>query len=250
MSHPLTRRIAQAALLVAAGATPLVAAGSASALGSDALPKTDLAAPLGQLATTDAGAGLQQTTHQLGEATGATTVAAGVPTSADAARAAVTNQLSEAKEKAGSLTAPVDRTAITTGQLSTVTPATASALAGNLGQAVTAKGADTRCGAAGPVDGLAPAGSVTQGLPGADKLTGAVPGTGTVTDKLGSVERELPAGLHGTDVLGLAEHGSANRLGGVDLGSNNTLSGLTGALGQAGGTLHGVNGGTGSGLAL
>ncbi|MFJ2864732.1 hypothetical protein [Kitasatospora sp. NPDC087314] len=255
MSHPLTRRIASAALLVAAGATPLVAAGSASALGGDALlPKSDLAAPLGQLTNTDTGSTLQHTTHQLGQAagsTGAATVAAGVPASADAAGDIVAHQLPEANEKASSLTAPVDQTAATTGQLSAVTPKVASALAGKLGEAVTGQGVGTRSAAASPVGGLSQAGSVAQGLPGADKLAGAVPGTNAVTDALplGAVQRALPA-LPGTDVLGLAEHGSANRLGGADLGPNNPLSGLTGALGPVGGLLHGVNGGSISGLPL
>ncbi|MEV8325233.1 hypothetical protein ACFV84_31535 [Kitasatospora sp. NPDC059811] len=255
MSHPLTRRIASAALLVAAGATPLVAAGSASALGGDALlPKSDLVAPLGQLTNTDTGSTLQHTTHQLGQAagsTGAATVAAGVPASADAAGNIVAHQLPEANEKASSLTAPVDQTAATTGQLSAVTPKVASALAGKLGEAVTGKGVGTRSAAASPVGGLAQTGSIAKGLPGADKLAGAVPGTNAVTDALplGSVARALPA-LPATDVLGLAEHGSANRLGGADLGPNNPLSGLTGALGPIGGLLGGVNGGSISGLPL
>ncbi|MFF7992784.1 hypothetical protein ACFZDG_23680 [Kitasatospora xanthocidica] len=267
MSHPLTRRIAQAALVVAAGATPLVAAGSASALGGDALlPKSDLAAPLGQLTNTDTGSTLQHTTHQLGQAagtTGAATVAAGVPASADAAGNIVAQQLPEANEKASSLTAPVDQTAATTGQLSAVTPKVASGLAGKLGEAVTGKGMGTRSADAGssPVGGLAQAGGVAQALPGADKLSGAVPGTNAVTDALplgsveralplGSVEHAVPGGLPGADVLGLAEHGSANRLGGADLGPNNPLSGLTGALGPIGGLLGGVNGGSISGLPL
>ncbi|MEU8512243.1 hypothetical protein AB0C76_11715 [Kitasatospora sp. NPDC048722] len=249
MSHPLTRRIAQAALVVAAGATPLVAAGSASALGGDALlPKSDLAAPVGQLTNTDAGSSLQHTTHQLGEAagtTGAATVAAGVPASADAAGNIVAHQLPEANEKASSLTAPVDQTAATTGQLSGVTPKVASALAGKLGEAVTGKAAGTRSAAASPVGGLAQTGSVAKQLPGAGNLTNGVPSTSAVTDALplGSVERALPGGLPGADVLGLAEHGSANRLGGADLGPNNPLSGLTGALGPVGGLLGAVNGG-------
>ncbi|MBD0689716.1 hypothetical protein [Streptomyces sp. CBMA123] len=267
MSHPLTRRIAHAALVVAAGATPLVAAGSASALGGDALlPKSDLAAPLGQLTNTDTGSTLQHTTHQLGQAagtTGAATVAAGVPASADAAGNIVAHQLPEANEKASSLTAPVDQTAATTGQLSAVTPKVASALAGKLGEAVTGKGMGTRSADAGasPVGGLAQAGSIAQALPGADKLSGAVPGTNAVTDALptsaveralplGPVEHALPGGLPGTDVLGLAEHGSANRLGGADLGPNNPLSGLTNSLGPVGGLLGGVNGGSISGLPL
>ena len=264
MSHPLTRRIAQASLVVAAGATPLVAAGSASALGGDALlPKSDLAAPLGQLTNTDTGSTLQHTTHQLGQAAGATgaaTVAAGVPASADAAGNIVAHQLPEANEKASSLTAPVDQTAATTGQLSAVTPRVASTLAGKLGEAVTGKGTGTRSATA----GTNPVGGLSQALPGADRLSSAVPGTSTVTDALptgaveralplGSVEHAVPGGLPATDVLGLAEHGSANRLGGADLGPNSPLSGLSGVtntLGPLGGLLHGINGGNLNGLPL
>ncbi|MFE4971793.1 hypothetical protein ACFRAR_06710 [Kitasatospora sp. NPDC056651] len=273
MSHPLTRRIAQAALIVAAGATPLVAAGSASALGGDALlPKSDLAAPLGQLTNTDTGSTLQHTTHQLGQAagsTGAATVAAGVPASADAAGNIVAQQLPEANEKAGSLTAPVDQTAATAGELSSVTPKVASTLAGKLGEAVTGKsGTAPRSAdaATGPLDGLTQSGSVTSALPATGTLTGAVPGGTAVADALpvgavqralplGAVERALPSDVPATDVLGLAEHGSANRLGGADLGQNNPLSGLTGALGPLGGVLNslgggGLNGGSLSGLPL
>ncbi|MGV9265095.1 hypothetical protein ACWDRR_10575 [Kitasatospora sp. NPDC003701] len=245
MSHSLTRRIAQAALLVAAGATPLVAAGSASA--ADALlPKSDLAAPLGQLTNTDAGSTLQHTTHELGQAagdTGAATVAAGVPATADATGNIVAHQLPEANEKAGSLTAPVDKTAATTGQLSAITPKVAAALAGKLGDAVTGgSGATGRSAGAGanPIGGLSQTAGLTQGLPGAGALTGAVPGANTVTDALplGALGRALPAEVPGTDVLGLAEHGSANRLGGADLGPNSPLAGLspiTGLLGGIGG---------------
>ncbi|MFE6746795.1 hypothetical protein ACFVGM_13145 [Kitasatospora purpeofusca] len=257
MSHPLTRRIAQAALLVAAGATPLVAAGSASA--ADALlPKSDLAAPLGQLTNTDTGSTLQHTTHELGQAagtTGAATVAAGVPATADATGNIVAQQLPEANEKASSLTAPVDQTAATTGQLSGVTPKVAKTLAGKLGEAVTGRAAAPQRSAqsgANPVGGLSQAGAVANAVPGAGGLTQAVPSTNAVTDALplGAVGRAVPggltSGLPGADVLGLAEHGSANRLGGADLGPNsplNGLSGLTGALGPISGLLGGVNGG-------
>ncbi|MFF1904707.1 hypothetical protein [Kitasatospora sp. NPDC058218] len=245
MSHSLTRRIAQAALLVAAGATPLVAVGTASA--ADALlPKSDLAAPLGQLTNTDAGSTLQHTTHELGQAagdTGAATVAAGVPATADATGNIVAHQLPEANEKAGSLTAPVDKTAATTGQLSSITPKVAAALAGKVGEAVTGgSGATGRSAGAGanPVGGLSQTAGLTQGLPGAGALTGAVPGADAVTSALplGALGRALPAEVPGADVLGLAEHGSANRLGGADLGPNSPLAGLgpiTGLLGGLGG---------------
>ncbi|MFE6872264.1 hypothetical protein ACFVFS_37685 [Kitasatospora sp. NPDC057692] len=260
MSHPLTRRIAQAALLVAAGATPLVAAGSASA--ADALlPKGDLAAPLGQLTNTDAGSTLQHTTHQLGQAagnTGAATVAAGVPAAADATGNIVAQQLPEANEKAGSLTAPIDQTAATTGELSGVAPKVARALAGKLGEAVTGKSATPQRSShagLGPVGDLAPADTLTSAVPGGSGVVQAIPSTTTVTDALpiGSVTRALPADLPAADVLGLAEHGSANRLGGADLGQNsplNGLSGLTSALGPLGGLLGSLNGGSLNGLPI
>ncbi|MER7704920.1 hypothetical protein ABTX81_18755 [Kitasatospora sp. NPDC097605] len=261
MSHPLTRRIAQAALLVAAGATPLVAAGSASA--ADALlPKSDLAAPLGQLTNTDAGSTLQHTTHQLGQAagnTGAATVAAGVPAAADATGSIVAQQLPEANEKASSLTAPLDQTAATTGELSAVTPKLARTLAGKLGEAVTGKSVTPQRSSqagAGPVGGLAQTtGTLTGAVPGASGVAQAIPSTGTVTDALpiGTVTRALPADLPAADLLGLAEHGSANRLGGADLGPNsplNGLSGLTSALGPVSGLLGGLNGGSLSGLPI
>ncbi|MFE7188551.1 hypothetical protein [Kitasatospora sp. NPDC057541] len=261
MSHPLTRRIAQAALLVAAGATPLVAAGSASAVDA-LLPKGDLAAPLGQLTNTDAGSTLQHTTHQLGQAagnTGAATVASGVPAAADATGNIVAQQLPEANEKAGSLTAPVDQTAATTGELSRVAPKVAQALAGKLGEAVTGKSATPQRSShagLGPVGELAPAaGTVTGAVPGGSGVAQAIPSTTTVTDALplGTVTRALPADLPGADVLGLAEHGSANRLGGADLGANsplNGLGGLTSALGPLSGLLGGLNGGSLGGLPI
>ncbi|MFI9270534.1 hypothetical protein ACIGXM_07455 [Kitasatospora sp. NPDC052896] len=71
MSLPLSRRIAQAALLVAAGATPLVAAGVASA--SDLVPPhTDLAGGVNKLEGFTSGSTVEGTAHQLGHAVIAT----------------------------------------------------------------------------------------------------------------------------------------------------------------------------------
>ncbi|MGW4896413.1 hypothetical protein ACWEQL_29800 [Kitasatospora sp. NPDC004240] len=256
MSHPLTRRIAQAALLAAAAATPLAAAGTASA--ADALlPKSDLAAPLGQLSNTNTGSTLQNTTHELGQAAGATTaatVAAGVPATADATGNIVAQQLPQANKDAGSLTAPVDSTASTTGQLGTVAPKVASGLTGKLGEAVTGHGATGRSADAStnPVGGLSQTAGLTQGLPGAQSLSGAVPGTDALTAALptGALERALPADVPGADLLGLGEHGSAHRLGGADLGPNSPLAGLSGLTGPLQGLLGGVNGGSLSGLPI
>ncbi|MFE0463933.1 hypothetical protein ACFW1A_32235 [Kitasatospora sp. NPDC058965] len=85
MSLPLSRRIAQAALLVAAGATPLVAAGSASA--DQLVPKgTDLGSGISKLDGVTSASTLKGETHQVGQALGKTgSVLSGtaVPAAAD-----------------------------------------------------------------------------------------------------------------------------------------------------------------------
>ncbi|MFI8340290.1 ATP-binding protein [Streptomyces sp. NPDC085639] len=64
MSLPLTRRIARAALLIAAGAAPVVgAAGAASAAGLESVPQ------LGQLTATDGAATTDAATDAVGGAT-------------------------------------------------------------------------------------------------------------------------------------------------------------------------------------
>src|SRR5947208_2678770 len=110
MSLPLTRRIAQAALLVAAGATPLVAAGSASA--ADLVPKTDLGAGLTQLDAPSSQSTVQGATHDLGQAAGATTAATaetGIPALSDAAGHTVATNLPEADKTLGSIAAPASK---------------------------------------------------------------------------------------------------------------------------------------------
>ncbi len=255
MSLPLKRRIAQAALIVAAGATPLVAAGSAFAA-ADLVPHSDLGAPLTQLAAPDASSTLQHTTHELGNAAGATgaaTVATGVPATTDATGNIVAGTLPEANQKTGSLTAPVDKTAATTGELSDVAARVAPALTGKLGQAAAGRGAQAPVGglgqATGVVQSVPTAGALTDAVPGSDTLTGALPTDSLPTSALptSSLTRALP----GTELLGLGEHGGANRLGGVpDLGGSSPLSSLTnltgglGALGPVGGLLGGLGGGS------
>ncbi|GAB2704387.1 hypothetical protein [Kitasatospora kifunensis] len=87
MSLPLSRRIAQAALLVAAGATPLIAAGSASA--AQLVPQgTDLGSGFSKLDGVTKTSTLQGETHQAGQALGTTAAVLGrtaVPAAADAA---------------------------------------------------------------------------------------------------------------------------------------------------------------------
>ncbi|MCX4746922.1 hypothetical protein OG455_15555 [Kitasatospora sp. NBC_01287] len=95
MSLPLSRRIAQAALLVAASATPLVAAGSASA--SQLVPQgTDLGQGISRLDGVTANSNLKTEAHQLGQAlgtTGAVLSGTAVPAAADTTGTAAANTL-------------------------------------------------------------------------------------------------------------------------------------------------------------
>ncbi|MGF1429426.1 hypothetical protein [Kitasatospora sp. LaBMicrA B282] len=105
MSLPLSRRIAQAALLVAAGATPLVAAaGSASA--HELVPQgTDLGQGISRIDGLTEHSTVRTTAHSLGQAlgtTGALLSAKAVPAATDAAAQAATDKLPET----GKLTDP------------------------------------------------------------------------------------------------------------------------------------------------
>jgi len=85
MSLPLSRRIVQAAFVVAAGAVPAVLAGSASA--ATMLPSVPNLAGVSQPDSGNLGGNLQQATHETGKLAGAgaaTTVGAAVPAAADA----------------------------------------------------------------------------------------------------------------------------------------------------------------------
>ncbi|MBC3842664.1 ATP-binding protein [Streptacidiphilus sp. 4-A2] len=85
MSLPLSRRIVQAAFVVAAGAVPAVLAGSASA--ATMLPSVPELGGLSQPDSASLGSNLQQATHDTGRLAGAgasTAVGAGVPAVADA----------------------------------------------------------------------------------------------------------------------------------------------------------------------
>ncbi|MFC5908473.1 ATP-binding protein, partial [Streptacidiphilus monticola] len=63
MSLPLSRRVVQAALIVAAGAVPVVAAGSAHAA-APALPTVPDVGGLSQLDTASLGGGVQSAAHE------------------------------------------------------------------------------------------------------------------------------------------------------------------------------------------
>ncbi|MGK4582841.1 hypothetical protein [Kitasatospora sp. HPMI-4] len=232
MSLPLTRRIAQAALLVAAGAAPLVGAGSASA--ADLVPPTtDLGAGLTQLDAPDSSATVQGATHEFGEAlgtTGAAAVQAGVPATADAAGKTVAKTLPNADHSLGKVAGQAARTTAVTGALTRVAgkavPALTERLAPEAAKALPAlpRSMPSTRGASAELEHL------TQAVPGGTTVasalpTGGVPDTDAVTDRLpGGVTKAVP--LNGTlDQLG--DHAGIHRLGGVpDLGSGNPLDAL------------------------
>ncbi|MER8183565.1 hypothetical protein [Kitasatospora sp. NPDC094015] len=241
MSHPLKRRIAQAALLVAAaGAAPMAVAGSASA--ADLVPQTDLGA--GLTSTLDnapsSSATVQDTAHEFGQvagATGAETVATGVPLAADAAGKTVAHALPDTNQSLGKVTSPAASTAAAAGTVTKLAAVAGPALVERVGPALTDKvapavtdkvvPATTRSASAassplGAASGLLP----TSGLPGTDALTGlthAVPGADGLTS--------------------LAHPAAENRLGGVPGLGSTPLDGLTGGLGPIGGLLGGIGGG-------
>lgn len=224
MSFPLTRRFAQAALLVAAGATPLLVAGSASA--ADLVPTHDLGAGLTQLDSTHAGPALQGAAHELGKATGSLAgdaVASGVPTAADTAGATLATGLPAAGRTAGTLAEEAGSTTSTTGtlangagqKLAPVLPVSSSVLpVGQSSRALPSMPSAPSVTGISELAGTLPVAGLTHGLPAADGLTGALPldqATGHASDSAAMGSQRLGGGLPG-------------------LGSNNSspLSGLTG----------------------
>jgi len=235
MSLPLTRRIAQAALVVAASAAPLVAAGSASA--TELVPQTDLGQGVTKLADVpNSGDAVQGAAHEVGQVvgtTGSATLAAGGPALGDAAgnTAAHTLPTDAALEKLG----PVGKAGALTGAAGTLSDKVAPALMDKVGPAVTEKviPATRTATAASPLGTVAkglPTGGLTQGLPAAGAL-------GPVT----GLAKAVPGADALAPVTGLAEHESANRLGSMPAlgGGSSPLGGATGALGPITGLLGG-----------
>ena len=258
MSHPLKRRIAQAALLVAAGATPLIAVGHASA--ADLVPQgTDLGSGLTQLDSP--GGTVQDAAHELGRsagATGAATVSTGVPAASDAAGHTVASALPDADRSLGPVTNTAARTTATTGALSTLAGEVAPALVDRAGPAVAEKVLPSVPALSSlPSLPSLPSAPGTRSL-GAQSplgtLTGALPTSGLPTGTLTSAlpTGGIPQALPGADALGplTGAPAAANRLGGVpSLGSNPTDllggllgGGLGGGLGPVGGLLGGIGG--------
>ncbi|WP_329023007.1 ATP-binding protein [Streptomyces sp. NBC_00690] len=111
MSLPLTRRIARAALLIAAGTVPVVgAAGSASAV------ELQQANPLGALTALDSGAlsgavdGAAQKTSNLADSTGNNTVKETVPAAAKTVGQAGEAAAPAAQKAAGEVTGTASST--------------------------------------------------------------------------------------------------------------------------------------------
>ncbi|WP_051969839.1 hypothetical protein [Kitasatospora azatica] len=245
MSLPLSRRIAQAALLVAAGATPLVAAGSASA--DQLMPKgTDVGAGISKLDGVTSASTLKGETHQVGQAlgtTGALLAGTALPAAADATGSAAATALPQTDkavgglgDHAGATTAGGGPLADTVGKVATLTPlgglphlggaaaprsmpldmehggpaATPTVMqkVNGLGKVLNGDALSNPVGATGQLAEQFPAtSSLARQLPSQDRLTGAVPGV----DSLGA----LPATQQLADTLP-ATHGLAGNLAGLD----------------------------------
>ncbi|PYC72127.1 hypothetical protein C7C46_26185 [Streptomyces tateyamensis] len=245
MSLPLSRRIAQAALLVAAGATPLVVAGSASA--DQLVPKgTDFGSGISKLDGVTSASTLKGETHQVGQALGTTgSVLSGtaVPAAADVTGTAASQALPQTdrvvpnlSDPAGATTAGGGPLADTVAKLSTLTP-----LGGML------PGATPRAMPQGAMPlmehGALPAGPAMPSVSGLDKvlnpqtlgnplgatgrLTQQIPATNSLSGQLPSQDRvlgavpaadsldQVPATAPLADALP-ATHGLSGNLAGLD----------------------------------
>lgn len=203
MSLPLSRRIVQAAFVVAAGAVPAVLAGSASA--ATMLPNVPELGGLSQPDSGNLGGNLQHATHETGRLAGAgasTTVGAAVPAVADATGATAAKAL----------------------------PATDGVLGGATRQLGEAAGSTSSAtGALGGAGGL----TGTRAIPAPDGApAAAAPGNNPLSSlPLGST---LP--LNSVSGLSGAAQGPAQRLGGLP-GLGDT-SGLGNSLSGVGGLTH------------
>jgi len=230
MSLPLTRRIAQAALLVAATAAPLAAAGAASA--TEVVPQTDLGAGVTKLADVpNSGDTVQGATHELGQmvgTTGSAALAAGGPAVGDAAGHTAAQTLPSTEQLTSHL--PAANPGQLTGALGTLSDRVVPAVEQKVGPAVTDKVIPAaRKATATPLQ------TVAKGLP-VDRLAQSLPAAQKLAPVLEAAQ-SLP--LTST-VTGLAEHESANRLGGTP-----SLGGGSSPLGSllAGTPLGGLLGG-------
>ncbi|MDH6112648.1 hypothetical protein P3T36_001529 [Kitasatospora sp. MAP12-15] len=240
MSLPLTRRIAQAALLVAAGATPLLAGGVASA--ADLVPQhTDLTSGVSKLDGLTSDSNVKTETHQVGQAlgkTGALAVGTAVPAAADVTGTAATTALPQSDKTLGDLGPQSNATSNATGAaallaspatgLAKVAPTLAGLLAGTggaqrampVGLPNSAPALPTVSG----VDKVVNADTVSNPLGTAGHLTDSIPATSSLSHSLPT--RSLP-----TDALPTADRlGSA--LPATSLPSTDNLLGQLPAAGQ------------------
>ncbi len=255
MSLPLTRRIAQAALLVAAGATPLLAAGAASA--TELVPQhTDLASGVSRLDGVTSATTVKGETHQVGEALGKTSAVAlgtAVPAAFDATGATAGTALPETSRTVGDLGQQAGSTTATTGTLAgpldgalagggaprSMPPLAPSSLPGTpsvsgVDKVVNADTVSNPVGATTQLAGAIPATSSLSGaLPATDRL-GALPAAGPLAQGLpatGNLTGALPA--TGSLTQGLPATGSLTQ----GLPATDNLTGALPAAGNLGGAL-------------
>ncbi|MBF9067650.1 hypothetical protein [Streptacidiphilus fuscans] len=225
MSLPLSRRIVQAALVVAAGAVPVVAAGAAQA--APALPTVPDLGGVSSLDTAGLGSQLQSATHQTGELAGTgagRAVTEGVPVVADAAGSTAgqavpiaNRSLGESALQVVGLAGQAVSATHGTGALTDTRAMPAPAAAPAAGAPVSAPiQAPAPAPAAGPLGALP-----LQSLPVNTPLTAA-------QGALGGVTREAPAQRVG----GLPSLSSLPSLSGAD---NSPLSTVTNVLPGVGG---------------
>jgi hypothetical protein len=220
MSLPLSRRIVQAALVVAAGAAPVVAAGAAQA--APVLPTVPDLGNVSSLDTAGLGGTVQSATHQTGQLAGTgagRAVSEGVPVVADAAGSTAGQAVPIANRSLGESALQVVGLA---GQAVTATHGT-GALTGTRAMPAPAAApaaapvsAPIQAPAAAPAPASGPLGALPlQSLPVNTPLTAA-------QGALGGVTREAPA----------QRLGSLPSLGGAE---NSPLSTVTNVLPGVGG---------------
>ncbi|WP_329567315.1 hypothetical protein [Kitasatospora sp. NBC_01266] len=237
MSLPLSRRIAQAALLVAAGATPLVAAGSASA--SQLVPQgTDLAQGISRLDGVTSHSNLKGEAHQLGQAlgtTGAVLSGTALPAATDAAATAASDKLPDSEKLLGPLGHHDGSTTATDGQLAELGKLTAlTPLGGVLPSAAQRSMPATSSMPGLPASPLSGVGSLPAPptVTGVDKvvnaetlnhpvtatsqLAGQIPATSSLAGSLPSEDR-LASALPATDRLTGSLPSTGNTLGSVPM---------------------------------
>jgi hypothetical protein len=198
MSLPLSRRIARAALLVAAGATPLAAAGAASA--AELLPhSTDLGSGISKLDGVTSASTLRGEAHNVGEVlgtTGALVARTAIPAAADAVGMAAADTVPGTDQATQTLANP-------TAALNGATTDGSGPLADTLSKVtrLTPLGhllpASHRAMpfAANPAAGLAHAPKMPT-VNGVEKLTGELAAPDTLNNPLGAagrLAREIPA---------------------------------------------------------